>query len=1368
MLNKGHINMILFKKKERKKYLNIKISTFIIINLFILFFCNILTNANNNTSTLINKYQSLLSEQKPYKLKSNLGIAQRKLTKYLSESINDKLIFNDEMIINHFSSIPQKSIQAEAFHKWCLEDFSPYPIPFYIIKESSTLKYVIPSCSISSSTLNSDLISLVTLLVTFSKMSSDIIHSDPCIAAIGVGTLITQEVTNHTIYSSMSKFDLEAGIINLLYLFEPAIIHEAFNKKISYNNYKKLLHNALNKMNGKEVDIDLTDSLLSMKKWEFSYKNFLSLLPDNIKAINKTIKKVKSDINNRTIKFLLLNALYDRRIILDKKTDDFSDITPYPIGWLNELIQNNTKKKDDILLKDKSNLINEINDIRDYIFNEFKNELNDRYLDIPIKNISFDPNIVKWMVRYLYNYSTSVAKNIKSLQEKVKKNKLIINNDHIKDLFLSDPELKEVISIIGSPYIKVNMEKNSIDFEWHFKRINGQKETVYLQFIQSFGSSGGNSIYGVHYLTDISVLRNNGQKNIKLFQAQIGDCIKSIDQWDDIENSQVKWAKIIEIQKIEVPYFFKILTENYSITVAPGQQLISKTENENRWNFKESYKIKSSDYIIIESDNKIVSKPVLSIEKIDHKDNVIIFKILSEYKEAYFAGSFLVKTPANVIQKQKLINDIVIGGINGDEMVSTLNGLKKINNLSYDNKVYCYKGNKIDIISELINKRKNKYCSVITLKFELENGQQNRIKIADDQDLFKLINNQAIKYPAGAIVKGDKIITSFYPQKIAEVKEIIKSSPSNQIFQLTVNAPGIIKVNGIMVPVICNQYFSDGFKANTLIQLAPYDKKHRTFSNNLSTLSRLDAVRIDELNKGANLLTYNKDDNYFYRDSIKYINTVLSSKYIKIWVDNNILEIGYFQKLPVVSNKSTKILIKQARNLIIDNDQLIVLNKKKNAVEYATISKIEKIYSDSGKEKLIQLDIINKDNQGIYRNPDIAERLKYIFANNCLVNIDPHYQGNHIIKADALKICSERSIKCGFKENKNRNEGLLSFLSGYFGNGSGNGSGNGEFGNDKGGKLDQNISTPQKIFKTDKYVRSYLGGIHDDKLDEKSNLYFEDNDYNVFDRNLKKFESINWPELNTSNMSEHCKNRLILFFKNYYCLYKYKDENKILIKENKPYYEIINKLISKDFLIKDYQFYIGLRQFFIDTGDPGWISGLINEYVYISYIFYETNQKYIGDLFTSDILTILIRTLYNNGDAGHKFYRNDRYKVRTGLLLIRDILIYIRNKNQKDGLEPVWNISYKNNGWDEVLLKWLDKGILTEDVIDSKHNVLLQNFIVKLDDFNKIVDLRAGIITPNFKQEEIFKIKDKFIKSFGIKTKEIFYIKGENDNQYKF
>jgi len=1359
-----------------RKYLKKNCSILILLMIISLNFCKHAQSQDSIDACLLlyERSEKNLKELKiiATNIKNNNLITKELLSKILKKSIKESLICNTSMVQNYFSG-KKDQLMLNDINNWCVTGNNIKRNLFYLNKnEQNQYQLVVPECITRLPKANFTYYTL--FFQTLTNISTGFCHqepSEPSVLLSGISSLIAQEINFNTSLSLSSNHALEASIVNLLYLFDHDIINKIFSSQ--YSDFQNLLINTIAKMNDRNRnDIRneiFADLLLKKKKSDFSYKKFVKMLPDKHRQIDKLIKKVNQNITNMTLKYLLINALYDRKVQLYLGTVS-------PSIWINKMVLSSVKKR--------SSFFNKLKQNKALLYENFQLFVKKRSNEdeIPISQISFDPNLLKWMFTLLFNYSEEIALYNDKLRKKAEKGEDIHLDDKLfLEIINKDLLIKKILQLLGKPVITIQSNKNikneyKITLEWNkFLRSTTEDdyETVKVVIKQSYGAGGGGGKkVGVHRKTKIRVKKNNLSKPeyIPLSDVKRGYCVQTIDQLDD-NNVHYLWARVIGIKEMNCNHFYEVESGKRDLITSPDQMVLSKF-SDNNWKWKKSSTLMEyMDQTLNNDDDPPKSCFILNNNQFQSKNNIIELDILSFKQPAYFAGSSLVKTSA------KLLCDNIIG-ITGESIIDSPKGLIQIKNLKEGDSIYSYdiktSETCLSIVKNINVKSVNEYISI---HYKTKKNQLRKINTSKSQEFLILTDqNQINAVPAILLSKNHRLISKLTPNNdtietihIDNIEEVQKDL---KIYDLKISEPGFVKLDQVMTIVRHQVDISDGILADTIIQLAPGENHFLHLSDEID-LSKSDplTIPVQSIRKEKHYQALNYkifgNNHYFYKEQIRYVNTISSTRYLRIKIGDRYLNLGHLQELPVIKKDETNRITCEARELEKGDRVFVLQNKrkfsilkfsflKKSHIEAQVVSEIQEIFPKKGPVKMIQLDYITKKNAGMYRSREIANHFRNIFANQILIKLDPSddtsrhslYSGFYTnLKKKLMNMpCGKISVDV-LKCSKNPINGSGSW--GWSGSGGGigdNGQGTGNIGEGKGKSKKGMIKSPSKRFKTNYFYDDYYGKILNEKQNYK--IDFNDEDYKQFKTQLTKLK-LSWKKLKY-NMAAN-ENRLKKFLTKKYRFTDEKD-GPTELKNKKEIRQVFNHAFN-NMKTEDFQAYLDFRKLYIRGASVSVLSALVKEYIFIAYYLYETQQIKIADQITIDMLTIVGRTL--NKENAPEFYRDPSLNIRDVLIYIKDLLQFVRKKNKTLN---EWDIHFTTAGWTDVIQSFIDKKQIGKDVvIDKSDNVLdvkLQLLIIKMDKIFKYPkeEIPKSILCKyNDPKEFLRDDDDRFNNQFRIK-----------------
>ena len=260
----------------------------------------------------------------------------------------------------------------------------------------------------------------------------------------------------------------------------------------------------------------------------------------------------------------------------------------------------------------------------------------------------------------------------------------------------------------------------------------------------------------------------------------------------------------------------------------------------------------------------------------------------------------------------------------------------------------------------------------------------------------------------------------------------------------------------------------------------------------------------------------------------------------------------------------------------------------------------------------------------------------------------------------------------------------------------------------------------------------------DDELKRFNKIGKELESYKAYIQNLYK-------NLNINRINRQRFHNVI---RNYFHFYSRRGETKLSEADIKDIYEQIDS---------DLEEYLTARDLLLTTGAVEIVPALINVYSYLSFLMYSAGAENAADTITRDTMDIITTML--SKEEGKRYYRENKLNVRDAIILMRDLVLYVRENCQAEGVKDPMNTIFSSEGLDNTLKYFSDKGKFSDD-ISSNGQVNLYNLWRQMDRWSgKELGLPESILVPDFVPSRNMK-GNSLSETLGIRCR---YVKAGRD-----
>jgi hypothetical protein len=1307
-----------------------------------------------------------------------LDLRQRKeiLAKIAFQELSNFLTIDEQHVIEHFQKLDD-SARAKIFKQQNLLEpkieLDEYlSIPFFEENKPAAegqpgqVGFVISGKILSAPV--STKMQYTSMLKAYSALAHDL-KVNPSGWTHGLSTLIAQDFSYRSALAACPDLEVETAIAALLSAKNKDLVWDAFldDSRFNIQSYTSNIRTAITSVGSETPDEAIKELLRSPEEYYalFQQENAqrasqkeqdpnavgflppvsppmricMMILPSTEAGLHEAANYAMNNINHATLRFVLLNACYDKLCYLtgQTKTGQLFDSAML----LNAAVDGELKEAG----YDPTQLIQDFEKRQGQVWQEFKAELQKRQQpEDKLQEMAYDPSTLKWAFRFLYNYSLPIRKTQKELKDKIKAENPAANQEQIDKLLAEqvtpemvlrwwreDPYICKLLDTVGNPNIEVRPSRFSrtgveLDCRWNLRRKGTQDvEQVRIYIIDPASSGGGKPLPGVSPETKVIVRKtlSNVPEAILLKDIQPGFYIQTVDNLNSEAEMHQDWARVVSAQQTPptMPWSINSGAQN-PLEVGRKQFIRVRTGDSGGWTWMLPLPLRANkDNLLgispeIPEGNHTDTEAVFFAANVketaprDKSTQLIIITLshaeVEEVKKSgigtwgYFANARFVQ--ADVFPSAE--------GVDGQAIIELPSGQKPVDSLqkaSRDNpgdkvNAFAYENPKT-FVDDVCNLESKAVDYSVKFTYTLPSGKTASILVAEGQQLVvcESTGDTVKRKRAYQLDLNHQLVCGFNtdgsPVK-AKIENIEGREGHLGAYKLQLGQCPLVRINGILIPVATKPSFvSSGIDEESMVQMSPPLNVVRESSSDYIDLSNSSIKQAKNVGAKDLLLMYNhqSDPRKFWQTEIHRVDSSRQDRYVRIVTKPATLVCGHLQEIYTTKGGWEGLDVKQASDLrpgdIIvwlhtgasdsnsPHAQTATFNDAKpGSIHLVPVEKVEEIHTSP--VTLRQFIAADTGLSHSYLQPNV-------FANGILVKIrmvEVGPEGEDLGNLGPAKGKSKTPREPGLGQYRPDLDGVV---------------------------RDVTIKTPP--------------------------IKFDDEDLLEFDRNKQLLQAAFDAYLSKNPNPSAARTQVMQrFLRQYFA--------------NPPE---LSQVYQNEYLEQSFHNYTETRNFFISTGDYKVLPALVNGYVFMGTIAYEGEAKELGDALTRDWLCIAARTL--NKPGGKHFYGSDQlFRVRTGLMLTRDVLLYIRDRCTQDGFVPVTHIEFDAESFENVLnYYFVQKQSLSKDIC-TDHKVNMYNLCRQLDLWAEhLSGIPESTLAPGFTTSGLF-TDEAFRRNLGIQQRQ--------------
>jgi len=1316
------------------------------------------------------------------------------LARILSQDIDSFLDIDEQRVQQHFQGLDE-SVLNRILRKWNLPslDLDEYiSIPFYVeSKPGEGRKPVEVRFVVSDKILGAPISSRLyytSLLRAYSALPSDL-KTNPSGWSHGLCSLIAQDFSYRSSLAACPDLEVETAIAALLFDKNENVLWDAFpseEKRFDSSAYNAGLRTSISAVGSESPSEALTELLRSPEEYNVLFQGqkqqakeqkakdpqalgyvppispamriLWMILPSTESALRSTADYVSNNINHAGLRFVLINACYDKlcSVIGHAKAGMVTDSSLL----LNAILEGHFEQTG----YHTKQLLQDFDNRMEQVWRQFEEELQRReQTEEKLEVMAYDPSILKWAFRFFYNYSLPIRQAQKEFRDKIRKEGPQISQDKIDKIFSesvtpevilswwrADPYVRKLLDTVGNPNLEVRPSRFSrtgieLDCRWNLRRKGTEDiEQVEIQIIDPASSGGGKPQPGVSPEAKVVVRKtlNDEPQVIKLKDIEPGFYVQTVNDLDAEDKMREDWARVVTISMTPPTSPWKIDSgAAEALEIGRKQPVRVRTKESGPWQWMLPLPLRPDrDSLLgitqegpVEHGEvaKFFAADVKESTPLDKSIQLILITLSHAEVEAikksgigtwgYFANARFVM--AQVYPAP--------GGVDGKAKVELPSGHKPIDTLqkaSLDNpgdkvNAFDYGSNHtfVDHVRNIDSKPVNYF---VKLTYNLPDGNTNSICVAEGQRLVvcEPASNRVLLKRAYQLDRKHKLVSGFNtdgsPQK-AVITSIEGHDGQLGAYKLQLRQCPLVRANGILIPVVTEPSFvCSGVAEDSLVQLSPPLPTVRQATAQQIDLSGAAHVQAKDVSTSDLILSYNFrfEPRSFWQTNIARIEESTNNRYIKIMTGPATLSCGHLQEIYVTKEGWSGLRPVQA-STVRAGDQVVWLCASGRNAEGASAT-------------VAQDEILRA-----------AERANLRLKSGISSTVTGAKPGSlHLVTVQKVEEMhpTETTPYVSFREFIASDTNLLrmGLRPNMFANGilvrmrvapvERQGEDLGGLGPNRGKSKVSREPGPGPY-------QPAIGGIIRDVDIKMPPIAYNNEDLEQFRRNREQLESA-FAAFTGGKTQLGAIRREVMqrFLKHYF--------NGI---------RDLNQFYRTEHLTQYFHNYLEARDFLISTGNWRVLPGVVNGYVFVATLTYEAGAREFGDALTRDWLCIAARTI----NKRKHFYGTSTFRIRGGLAVTRDILLYIREKSEKDGFEPVTKVEFSTESFDNTLKEYFIKKEGFSDDICSEKKVNMYNFCRQLERWSaNASSIPKSIVAPGFRSSQLFSGR-AFGMSLGITKK---------------
>lgn len=1309
------------------------------------------------------------------------------LDRILSSKISDILVVDDELVRKHFSGLDDSRLRA-ILQRWNLPAFDSdqyVSVPFYIDIQKEKPRFVTSSKIVAPGAVPAASgIYYTAFLKAYAALPKPLIIA-PSAWSHGLSSLAAQDFFYPTSMASCPDLEIETAIAALLFHKDEGLLWDAYPEEgaaFDKESYLSRLKSAIGAAGSAKPEEALKELLRSPEEYyAYGQKEVKSeegkpkeerapvppihpamrilwmILPDSPEGLRSAADYAMANVADSTLRLVLLNACYDKLSALAGGSGKGAILDP------TTLITNAAEGSLQGAGVDGVSLLKEFEGRRDEAWRVFTGDLERRaQTGERLEEMAYDPSTLKWTFQFLYNYSLTIRQKLKEFREGLRGTSpgmtdagvdenvaKEITAEKILEWWRSDRLIAALFDKVGEPDVKLHESQSSktgkvIECCWRLKRKGtGDSEEVRIEIFDPFSSGGGKPKEGVSGKALVVVRKdlNSPPETIELKDIKENFFIRTTDNLDDAGAMREDWARVKAASDESTSMPWRLDSgAGQPLLIGRKQAVLADLSEGKGWTFTLPLPLRANkDKLLgIRPEGPVPAgaegaggggaafSPALIVSAGAVEQDCKLITIELSHREmkaiaesgadvwGYFADGRFVA--ARVFPAAE--------GVDGKALIESSKGEKTIDSLKAarskeeeGEEVSAFQYFSPNTFIDRVKGRPSQLADyTITISYTLPNGQANSIRVAEGQKLVVVSSRgQAGQKKAYQLKRGDLLVCGFRADKspvTAQITSLEGREEELGAYTIKLKTLPLVRVNGILIPVeVEGEKVWPGIIEDSVVQLSPSLDVVRQSSPDAINLDGSRGKNAGDVVGGDLILAYNMDlepRRTFCQLEIADKEVKPADRYVRIITARGTLECGHLQGVYRTKSGWEGVRLTEA-GVIDPGDRVVWLHTKEGdmareggraAGDEAAAAPAKGGAAAAGVEtKIGAVELIE------------VTGVQVMYATKDRPSIRLHSFFTPETAKDVL----------GYKPNMFANGILVSIDVLAPGEGDEKGRGDGRMKGERvrperpGGK-----GFPRPA--TSGPVREHVPPQHTIAFDGLEQIK----------RNRAGLETaFGGLRLNAADAREGV---LSAFLGQYFA-------EPVRAQD---LYDNIRTYLGD---------YLQSRDFLLSTGNPRVLAGFVNSYVFLATLVYEANGKEAGDALTRDFLSIATRAIKGGDWPSGNVYADQKFRVREGLVYVRDLVLYIRDRNTADGFEPVANVKVSTESFDDVLKYFTEEKKLSPDIL-SENNVNLYNLCRQLDHHFRVpAPIGDSIIAPGFKASDLF--GDRTLRSrLGLKGEE--------------
>jgi len=1060
------------------------------------------------------------------------------------------------------------------------------------------------------------------------------------------------------------------------------------------------------------------------------------------------------------------------------------------------LLRNAVKAKPDDLGIDNDDLLGEFERRSGEALDAFRQELAKRPLkEQEPKGIAYDPAALKWTFRFLYNHSAQIRRAEEKLREELRQqqpealdiqlDKLLtetVTADMVRAWWKTDDRIAGLFQTVGEPVLQLlpSMETDTgkeLICTWTLNRHRtNEKEEVRIRIVDSFSSGGGQPQPGVYAEAQVIVRRAPGAEpeEIELGKIEPNYYVRTLSSLE-VERAEEDWARVVTVQRDQTRAPWELVSGGARPLATGRKQMVRAKLKEGAgsipWEWRLPLAVHSGgDELLgirpehasgpegtaglypapVQQSSPGAQRQSLVVISLSHRE-VLELQEAGEQHWGYFADARFVQAPVFPTPP----------GVDGKAIVEVPEGGRALETIAAaaaggegdQIKAFEY-GNPRAFVDLVLENESQGVDYFIELVYTLPgHREKTSLRVAEGQKLilWDPAEEELSWREAYRLRPGMELVCAFTnatPQT-AVLKEIRGIGEPLGVYQLKLKACPLVRANGILVPVdVDGTTVCAGVEENSLIQMSPgldairgaeedaegnhvridLTSARVELAKNLPKAadnragnadseetpvrdSAADSSADDADHAAGNFLCYNTTllPRRFWSTGLSQEEPMVeyeTRRYIKIDTPQATLLCGHLQEIYATTGDSWRGLTEiQASRLEPGKHQVVWLRSSAGPVSWSDAAEAQEHVGRIADWALSRV-AEGTDIAGARMEAGAVALVPVVSVQEMHIDADlPEFRFREFIAADT------RIARLGLRPTLFANAILVKMRFEDAGQGQ-----------DPGGGRGPHHGTPETPEEKGpgKYQPNYVGVIRD-LPPQLAKVHYSSEDMQVFQENLTDLKKA----FRERRMAAGAVRQPVLerFLRHY-------------VEDVPP----LNVVLSDTYLQQQFRNYVDARGYLIQTGELQVTPAVMNGYLMLATLLYEAGAATAGDALTRDYLCLLIRTI--NKPPGKEFYAGSprvKYAFRDGLLVVRDVLPYVRDKSQQDGFEPVASSVFPAYRFQDILRDYFVAQEGCNEDICAGGNVSLYNLCRQLDKWSGVkLQLFESVVAPGFQSAKLF------------------------------